>query len=201
MIKYGNCEKKDDYNNKYFHDGSLYKIRPKERAIQTFCLSNGTLVGIFQGKRGSHPDLDFVVRILLGGQEEKMEPPIHTYWVVDLMIKSHYYKNEVRDILDYYIDFYNKCTPFSSQKEREVYKPQTVSHIMGKYGTLDVSKTLPVDYIALIIELFCLNEKRNKDAYMFKNLLLILKDYVDGKSNYMAVIKASMPLNRYRKKQ
>lgn len=200
MIKYGDCEEKYDYNEKYFHDESLYRIRPKERAIQTFCLSNGTLVGVFQGNRGSHPKLDFVVKILLDGKEEKMEPPIHTYWVVDMMIKSHKFSREIKEILDYYIRFYEKCVPFSSVKERNSYVPKTVAYIMKKYRMVKYCKTLPMDYIALIIELFCLCEKRNNDAYMFRNLLFTLKDYVDGKANYMTVIKASMPLNRYRKK-
>ena len=184
------------YNEKYFHDGSLYQLRPAKKAFNTFVLSNGIVVGLFQGNRGSRPDLDFVVKILRKGNDEKPEPPIHTYWVVDLMIKSHHYPLEVKSILDYYIDFYNVCKPFESVQERNSYVPKTPSIILNKYGNLDVFHTLPMDYIAMVVELFSLCEKRNEGAYMFRDILYLLKDYVDGKADYMKVIKASMPLSR-----
>lgn len=185
-----------EYNEKYFHDGALHQLRPAKKAFKTFILSNGIVVGMFQGNRGSHPDLDFVVKILRDGKDERPEPPIHTYWVVDLMIKSHHYPQEVKDILDYYIRFYDDCSPFESVEERNAYEPRTPSFIMATYGNLNVFRTLPMDYIAMVIELFSLCEKRNEGAYMFRNILHILKDYVDGNADYMNVIKASMPLSR-----
>lgn len=183
------------YNEKYFHDGALYQLRPAKKAFNTFVLSNGIVVGLFQGNRGTHPDLDFVVKILRKGHDEKPEPPIHTYWVVDLMIKFHHYPQEVKAILDYYINFYDTCKPFETVQERNSYVPKTPSVIMRTYGNLDVFHTLPMDYIAMVVELFSLCEKRNEDAYMFRDILHILKAYVDGNADYMKVIKASMPLS------
>lgn len=186
----------DAYNTNYYHDGSLFQLRPAKKAIKTFVLSNGIIVAMFQGNRGAHPELDFVVKILRKGKDQRPEPPIHTYWVVDLMIKSHIYPNEIKEVLNYYIDFYDKCRPFDTVEERNAYEPQSLSYIMEKFGNLNAFHTLPMDYIALVIELFCLCEKRNEGAYMFRNILHILKDYVDGTADYMNVIKASMPLNR-----
>ena len=187
-----------EYNIKYYHDNALHQLRPKKTAFKTFVLSNGLVVGVFQGKKGAHPELDFVVKILRKGPSEKAESPIHTYWVVDLMLKSHSHPNEIREILDYFINFYDRCVPFETVEERNSYEPQTVNYIMSRYGHVDTRHTLPMDYIALIIELFCLCEKRNEGAYMFRNILLLLKDYIDGNADYMCVIKASMPLNRQR---
>lgn len=184
------------YNEKYFHDDSLYQLKPAKKAFKTFVLSNGIVVGMFQGNRGSHPDLDFVVKILRKGKNERPEPPIHTYWVVDLMIKSHHYPQEVKAILDYYISFYDNCSPFATVQERDSYIPRTPLHIMNTYGNLNVFRTLPMDYIALVIELFSLCEKQNENAYMFRDILHLLKDYIDGNADYMKVIKASMPLSR-----
>ncbi len=186
---------KRTYNTKYFHNDSLYQLKPFQEAFKTIILSNGMIVGLFQGSRGSNPELDFVVKILKEGSTEKPEPPIHTYWVVDLMIKSHHYPQEIKDILDYYINFYDHCHPFKSVFERNAYTPQTPSSIREKYGNLDIFHTLPMDYIALILELFSLCEKQNNKAYMFRDLLLLLKDYINGKADYMRVIKASMPLS------
>lgn len=187
-----------EYNIKYYYNNALHQLSPKKTAFKTFVLSNGLIVGTFQGKKGDHPELDFVVKILRKGSNEKAEPPIHTYWVVDLMLKSHSHPDEIREILDYYIDFYDNCAPFETVEERNSYTPQTVDYIMRKYGHIDARHTLPMDYIALVIELFCLCEKRNNGAYMFRNILHILKDYIDGNADYMNVIKASMPLNRRR---
>jgi len=76
-----------------------------------FTTPEGVLIGIFQGSRGTHPDLDFVVKILKPGKNEKLFPPLHSFWVVDLMMKITDYKEEVVKILEYYIDFYENVQP------------------------------------------------------------------------------------------
>lgn len=122
---------------------------------------------------------------------------IHTYWVVDPMIKSHRYPQEVKAILDHYINFYDRWTPFETVEERNSCIPQALSSsMMNAYGNLDIFRTLPIDYIAPVIELFSLCEKRNENAYMFRNILHLPKDYVDGTADCMKAIKASMPLSR-----
>jgi hypothetical protein len=45
----------------------------------------------------------------------------------------------------------------------------------------------------MIIELFCINEKRNEGAYMFYNLLKTLLKYAKDEVDYMTVIQASQP--------
>ncbi len=47
MIEYGSKNKYDEYNQKCFHDECLHQLSSKQRAIQTYALSNGILVGIF----------------------------------------------------------------------------------------------------------------------------------------------------------
>lgn len=185
------------YNSEYYDGANLWQLRPKLCAIHTYKLSNGILVGMFQGNRGTHKDLDFKIKILRVGTTERPETPPHTYWVVDLLIKAQSHANEVLDILNYYINFYNTCKPFDSIEERNLYQPSSVSYIYNTYNYIDVTNTLPIDYIALMIELFCYCEKRNTGAYMFKDLLSTLKDYMLGKVDYMHVIKASMPIKRY----
>ena len=48
-------------------------------------------------------------------------------------------------------------------------------------------------HVATIIELFCKNEKINPGAYMFRDLLLTLRDYIDGNKHYTEVLQAAMP--------
>lgn len=185
------------YNYKYYDGNNLWQLSPRLCAIHTYQLSNGILVGMFQGDRGTHKNLDFKIKILREGTTERPETPPHIYWVVDLLIKARSHANEVLEILNYYINFYNTCKPFDSIEERDLYQPYSVSYIYNTYKHIDVTNTLPIDYIALIIELFCYCEKRNTGAYMFKDLLNTLRDYMLGKVDYMHVIKASMPIKRH----
>lgn len=185
---------------KYYYNNTMHtQINRKQpiQAIHTYTLSNGILVAMFPGSRGSHPKLDFVVKILRPGINEKPEPPIHTYWVVDLMIKANHFPNEVNQLLNYYIDFYDRCLPFESVNNRQNYQMQTITYINSYFSNIIVEKTLPIDYIAYMIELFCLCEKRNEGAYMFRSILIALKEYINGHLDYMQIIKASMPMNRH----
>lgn len=56
---------------------------------------------MFQGDRGTHKDLDFKIKILRIGTTVRLETPLHTYWIVDLLIKAQNYPNEVFKILNY----------------------------------------------------------------------------------------------------
>ena len=181
------------YNPNYYNGVDLMQMRPRLTALRTYKTQDGTLIGLFQGDRGVRPDLDFVIKILIPGLDKKLRPPTHTFWVVDLLLKIPQFRNEVRAIVQYYIDYYNRTTPFSSIQERDNYQLETVKEIVARYTHLDQPYTLSLDYVAIIIELFCKNEKIKPDAYMFRNLLLTLKDYIDGKKHYTEVLQAAMP--------
>ena len=186
------------YNTNYFDGKNLRQMKapvrgiPKE-AFKTYKTKDGTLVGLFQGRRGARPDIDFVIKILIPGPDKILRQPTHTFWVVDLLLKIPQYRNEVREIVEYYIDYYKRTTPFSSIQERNDYQLETVEEITTRYAHLDQSYTLSLDYVAMVIELFCKNEKITPGAYMFRNLLTTLRDYIDGKKHYTEVLQAATP--------
>lgn len=181
------------YNSKYYNGTELTQLRPRISAFKTYKTHDGTLIGLFQGNRGVRPDIDFVMKILVPGHDKKLTPPTHTFWVVDLLLKIPQYRNEVREIVQYYIDYYARTIPFSSVQERNNYQLETVAEITTRYAHIEQSYTLSLDYVATIIELFCKNEKINPGAYMFRNLLLTLKDYIDDDRHYTEVLQAAMP--------
>lgn len=181
------------YNSKYYNGTELTQLRPRISAFKTYKTHDGTLIGLFQGNRGVRPDIDFVIKILVPGHDKKLTPPTHTFWVVDLLLKIPQYRNEVREIVQYYIDYYARTFPFSSVQERNNYQLETVAEITTRYAHIEQSYTLSLDYVATIIELFCKNEKINPGAYMFRNLLLTLKDYIDDNRHYTEVLQAAMP--------
>ena len=186
------------YNTKYFDGANLRQMKasvkgmPKE-AFKTYKTKDGTLVGLFQGSRGARPDIDFVIKILIPGSDKILRPPTHTFWVVDLLLKIPEYRKEVREIVEYYINYYKNTIPFSSVQERNNYQLETVDEITTRYARLDQSYTLSLDYVAMVIELFCKNEKITPGAYMFRNLLLTLRDYINGKKHYTEVLQAAVP--------
>lgn len=182
-----------DYNPNYYDGTNLTQMRPREIAFKTYKMHDGTLIGLFQGSRGVRPDIDFVIKILIPGSDKKLRPPTHTFWVVDLLLKIPQYKNEVREIVQYYIDYYGRTEPFGSVQERNDYQLETVEEITTRYAKLEQPYTLSLDYVATIIELFCKNEKINPGAYMFRDLLTALRDYIDGSKHYTEVLQAAMP--------
>src|SRR3989344_5510911 len=186
------------YNTKYFDGTNLRQMKasvkgmPKE-AFKTYKTKDGTLIGLFQGNRGVRPDIDFVIKVLVPGVEKVLTPPTHTFWVVDLLLKIPQYRDDVRSIVQYYIDFYELTTPFTSVEERNNYQLETVEEITTRFAHIEQPYTLSLDYVAIVIELFCKNEKINPGAYMFRNLLLTLRDYIDGNKHYTEVLQSAMP--------
>lgn len=181
------------YNPKYYDGTTLWQLSPRLAAFRTYKTKGGTLIGLFQGKRGARPDLDFVVKILIPGSEKRMTPPTHTFWVVDLLLKVPQFKNEVREIVEYYIEFYERAQPFVSVAERDAYGLETVEEISNKYAHIEQEYTLSLDYVCIMIELFAKNEKLYSEAYMFRDLLLAIRDYLDGRKHYTEVLQAAMP--------
>lgn len=114
------------YNHNYLIGNQLWQLRPRQVAINTYRTSDGIIIGMFQGSRGEFPLIDFVVKILKPGIDERPFPPIHTIWVVDLLLKIPNHKSAVNEILDYYIEFYNNVTPFDTPNSRIGYTLQTV---------------------------------------------------------------------------
>ncbi|MGC9968813.1 MAG: hypothetical protein ABSC29_03760 [Minisyncoccia bacterium] len=181
------------YNPKYYDGTNLKQIRPNVSAFKTYTTRDGTLIGLFQGSRGANPELDFVIKILIPGGDKRLRPPTHTFWVVDLLLKIPQYRAEVREIIEYYIKFYDRSKPFFSVEERNNYQLETVEEITSKYAHIDQPYTLSLDYVATVIELFSKNEKLRAGAYMFHDLLTALRDYIDNKLHYTEVLQAALP--------
>jgi hypothetical protein len=186
------------YNPNYFDGADLTQMKARvkggpKKAFRTYKTKDGTLVGLFQGNRGARPDIDLVIKILVPGPDKILHPPPHTSWVVDLLLKIPEYKNEVREIVEYYINYYERTTPFLSVQERNNYQFETVEEISNRYARLEQPYTFSLDYVAMVIELFSKNEKITPGAYMFRDLLIILRDYIDGKKHYTEVLEAALP--------
>ena len=65
-----------------------YKIKngPRVESVNEFTLNDNTIVAMFQGFRGSYPELDFIVKYK--EPTKKLRTPSHTHWIVDLLSES-----------------------------------------------------------------------------------------------------------------
>ena len=81
-----------------------YKIKngPRVESINEFTLNDNTIVAMFQGFRGSYPELDFIVKYK--EPTKKLRTPSHTHWIVDLLVKAEFDKEMVRDFVQKYLD-------------------------------------------------------------------------------------------------
>lgn len=179
------------YNEKYFDGDTLKQLSPRLNAFKTYVSRDGIVIGLFQGERGVRPDLDFKIKILVPGADKRPNTLPHSFWVVDLLLKIPQYRDEVRSIIQYYIDYYASTTPFSSVEERNSYQLETVLDITTRFSHIEQSYTPTLDNVATMIELFCKNEKQYSEAYMFRNLLLTIRDYIDGRKHYIEVLEAA----------
>lgn len=165
-----------------------YKIKngPRIESLVEYKLQNGTVVAMFQGSRGTYPELDFVVKYVDPGK--RMRTPSHTHWIVDLLVKAEINKPLVGSLCQHYLDLYEIMTPFDTVEERDNYNLQHVSSSCELYSELDGDGYLSLEFICTILELFILCEKRSDDAFMFKSLLQLVVDFCDDKKDFYQIV-------------
>jgi hypothetical protein len=165
-----------------------YKIKngPRIESLVEYELQNGTIVAMFQGSRGSYPDLDFIVKYVDPGK--RMRTPSHTHWIVDLLVKAEFNKELVRDFVQKYLDLYDIMTPFETQEERNSYQLQYLGESLTDFQGIDGCGYLSIEFLSSILELFILCEKRSDDAFMFKSLLQLVVDFCDDKRDFYQVV-------------
>jgi hypothetical protein len=157
--------------------------------IKSWELENGQIISIYQGNRGTRPDLDFIVKYLSPGK--RLRTPSHTHWIVDLLMKSEANKSLVKNFIGEWHDLYEVIEPFSSLEERINYNPFYKKHMIEKYNELSPYGEFNIEFLSVLIELFSICEKRNEGAYMFKNMLGLVRDFCNGKRDFYQVVSHS----------
>ena len=152
-------------------------------------LDDGSILAIYQGNRGTNPELDYVVKYL--APNKRLRAPSHTHWIVDLLLKAETHKGMVREYVEEWRKLYDTIKPFSSSDERNNFKPQHTGYMTGKYYMISPYGDFGIEFLSVLIELFVKCEKQNEGAYMFKNMLSLVKDYCDGKKDFYQIISYS----------
>lgn len=157
--------------------------------IKYWELYDGNIVSIYQGNRGGNPEIDFVIKYLAPGK--RLRAPSHTHWIVDLLIKAESNKEAVRKFIIDWIKVYDETIPFETVDERNNYQPRHVRTFQAKYYMLNPLGKYSVEFLSYFIELFIKCEKKTNDAFMFRSLLNLVKEYCEGKKDFYQVISLS----------
>ena len=149
-------------------------------------IDKDNIIAIYQGGRGARPDLDFIVKHKQVGK--KLRTPSHTHWIVDLIAKAQYDKGRVKSYVEDMIKLYDECEPFKTEEERCTYKLQCPTKMWFDHIMLEDRGYYPLQVLTTFIELFSKCEKQTPGAFMFRNLLILVKDYCEGKKDFYQVV-------------
>ena len=169
-----------------------YKIKNEDRRsypLNHWEMSDGTIVAIYQGFRGENPDLDFIVKYK--EPTKRLRTPSHTHWIVDLVIKGELNKELTLSFVNSLIIVYDNIEPFTTIEERDNYTLKYTTGLVEEYSELNNIGALPVELISTLVELFCKCEKQTTGAFMFRSMLNLTKEYLEGKKDYYQVIGTS----------
>ena len=143
-------------------------------------------IAIYQGGRGARPDLDFIVKHKEEGK--RVRTPSHTHWIVDLIVKAQYDKGIVKSYVEDMIEMYDECEPFKNEEERNTYKLQCPTKYWMKHIMIEDRGYYPLQVLTSFIELFSKCEKQTPEAFMFRNLLVLIKEYCEGKKDFYQIV-------------
>ena len=149
-------------------------------------IDKNNVIAIYQGGRGARPDLDFIVKHKQVGK--KLRTPSHTHWIVDLIAKAQYDKGRVKSYVEDMIKLYDECEPFKTEEERNSYKLQCPTKMWIDHIMLEDKGYYPLQVLTTFIELFSKCEKQTPDAFMFRNLLVLVKEYCEGKKDFYQIV-------------
>lgn len=143
-------------------------------------------IAIYQGNRGARPDLDFIVKYKEEGK--RLRTPSHTHWIVDLIVKAQYDKSRVKSYIVDMIKVYDECEPFKNEEDRNSYKLQYPTKMWANHIMIEDVGYYPLQVLTAFIELFSKCEKQTPHAFMFRNLLVLVKEYCEGKKDFYQIV-------------
>ena len=157
--------------------------------LKYWSTDKGTKIAIYQGSRGENPDLDFIVKYKEEGK--RLRTPSHTHWIVDLLVKSEVSKQNLLSYIEDMIKIYDETKPFNNIEERNNYTLKYPTKMVSKHSTLQGHGYYTIETLTAFIELFSKCEKQSDDAFMFRGLLSLVKDYCEEKKDFYQIIGLS----------
>ena len=168
-----------------------FKRKDKEHiAIKEIKLSDGTIIGVFEGSRGHNPDHDILIKYQENAK--RLRTPKHIHWVIDLLIKKEHNRELTLKFMKYLRDMYERVEGFKSKEDRaNCILKETTSKKLKPFQELNKYGEYKIDFIGHLIELMIKMEKNtppDKPARVFKELMGAM---IQEKEIFVIVSKAT----------
>jgi hypothetical protein len=161
--------------------------------IKHWKTDNVTEVAIYQGNRGENPELDFVVKYKEEGK--RLRTPSHTHWIVDLLVKGSkgtvYKSTNLLNYVNDLLKIYDESLKFTTVQERNNYELKYPKLMVTKHSSLQGEGYYSIETLTAFVELFSKCEKQSTDAFMFRGLLTLVKEYCEGKKDFYQIVGLS----------
>jgi len=156
-----------------------YRRNGEYHSFKEILLSDGTIIGIFQGSRGENPELDILIKYQ--EPDKRVRTPKHIHWVIDLLIKKEHSKDLTLQFIKYLRDMWDRVEPFhNKQEQQECLLIETSSERLIKFRLLNKYGEYSVEFIGHLIELMMRMEKTGlKEAFVFKKLMDVMIEEKD----------------------
>ncbi len=159
------------------------------KSITEFTLSDGTIIGVFQGDRGMNPALDIRISYKDKFTKGKKRTPKHIHWVIDLLIKKENNPELAIEFAKYLRDMYDRVYPFKNKEEQTKCElKETTKEKLKRFEPLNKYGDYSVEFIGHLIELMIKMEKNHEKPFVFKDLLDTI---IQGKEIFSIVSKAT----------
>jgi len=166
-------------------------IKPARKySIKEISLSDGTIIGVFEGDRGFIKDHDIVIKYKEKGKH--VRTPKHIHWVIDLLIKKQHKPELTIKFMKYLREMYDKVEAFKSKEDRAKFVlKETTMEKLKPFQELNQYGEYKVDFIGHLIELMIKMEKNTspeKPARVFRELMDAM---IQEKEIFVIVSKAT----------
>ena len=163
---------------------------PRKYAIKEIPLSDGTIIGVFEGDRGHIKDHDIIIKYK--ETNKQLRTPKHIHWVIDLLIKKEHNKKLTLEFMKYLRDMYERVQGFCSKEDRaKCILNETTKEKLKPFEELNKYGEYKVEFIGHLIELMIKMEKNtspDKPAHVFKELMDAM---IQEKEIFVVVSKAT----------
>lgn len=167
------------------NNNELPSMETRGKEILAVIPVNGTyLLGVYKGTL-SEFDILLKYRQKVGDKWSRIRTPKHIHWAVDVLIKHYSEPLETDLLLAHMLEIWGKTHPIKSEDEREALLNtdrllSEVNEEASKYPKLAGKGEYSVKFLILIAKLLMVQELTNRnDAFMFKRLLVQLKEHND----------------------
>ena len=159
-------------------------------SVKEINLSDGTIIGVFEGNRGHNPDHDILIKYQ--EKDKRLRTPKHIHWVIDLLVKKEHNRELTLEFMKYLRNMYERVEGFKSKEDRaKCFLKETTPEKLKPFEELNIYGEYKVDFIGHLIELMIKMEKNTppeKPARVFKELM---ESMINEKEIFVIVSKAT----------